>query len=534
MLNLAMLMEHHARLRPDWEAIIAGSSRLTYRQLDAAARRVASALCELGVRPGDHVALSCPNTPHFPIAYFGILKAGAAVVPLNVLLKPREIAQHLQDSGARVHLCFEGTPELPMVQMAAEAVASVPTCEHLVVITRDPASVSPVTGASTLGALMQGQPETFETVLRAPDDTAVLLYTSGTTGQPKGAEMTHANMVLNAMASRDMFIVPLGTAPASALAVLPLFHSFGQTAVMNAHLLQGNKVVLLPRFEPAAVLEAMLAEQVNAFAGVPTMYWALLRHVEELKIDTSVIAANLRVCSSGGAPLPVEILHAFDQRFGVEIMEGYGLSETSPVATFNQYGVPRKPGSVGLPIWGCDVMVVGDDDVEVAQGEVGEIVIRGHNIMKGYFRRPEATQHVLRNGWFHTGDVGRKDEDGYVFIVDRIKDLVIRGGMNVYPREIEEVLMGHPAVSLVAVIGVPDEALGEEVKAFVIRKPGVTITEEELIAWSREMMAAFKYPRMVEFRDTLPMTATGKVLKRELRAAAVGTAARQVRRPYAE
>ena len=520
MLNLSMLIEHHARIQPEQDAIVAGGSRISYGQLDAAARRVASALCELGVRPGDHVALSCPNTPHFPIAYFGILKAGAAVVPLNVLLKPREIAQHLEDSASRVYLCFEGTAELPMAQMAAEAVAGVPSCEHLVIMTRDAAGVSPVAGVPTLGALVQGKADSFDTVLRAPDDTAVVLYTSGTTGQPKGAEMTHANMVLNAMASRDMFIGPLGTATASALAVLPLFHSFGQTAVMNAHLLQGNRVVLLPRFEPAAVLEAMVAEQVNAFAGVPTMYWALLRHVESLGIDTSVIAANLRVCSSGGAPLPVEILHAFDQRFGVEIMEGYGLSETSPVATFNQYGLPRKPGSVGLAIWGCDVRVVGDDDVELPQGEAGEIVIRGHNIMKGYFRRPEATEHALRNGWFHSGDVGRKDEDGYLFIVDRIKDLVIRGGMNVYPREIEEVLMGHPAVSLVAVIGVPDEALGEEVKAFVIRKPGATITAEELIAWSRETMAAFKYPRVVEFRDTLPMTATGKVLKRELRVVA--------------
>ena len=520
MLNLAMLIEHHARVRPDREAIVAGASRMTYGELDGAARRVASALRELGVQPGDHVALSCPNTPHFPIAYFGILKTGAAVVPLNVLLKPREIAQHLHDSAARIHLCFEGTVELPMAHMAAEAVASVPTCKHMIVMTRDPAGAAPVAGVPTLGALMQAQPETFETVLRAPDDTAVVLYTSGTTGQPKGAEMTHANMMLNAMASRDMFLGPLGTAPASALAVLPLFHSFGQTAVMNAQFLQGNRVVLLPRFEPAAVLEAMLAEQVNAFAGVPTMYWALLRHVEEHGIDTAVIAANLRVCSSGGAPLPVEILHAFDQRFGVEIMEGYGLSETSPVATFNQYGMPRKPGSVGLPIWGCDVRVVDEDDVELPQGGVGEIVIRGHNIMKGYFRRAEVTQHVLRNGWFHTGDVGRKDEDGYLFIVDRIKDLVIRGGMNVYPREIEEVLMAHPAVSLVAVIGVPDEAMGEEVKAFVIRKPGAAITEAELIAWARDAMAAFKYPRSVEFRDTLPMTATGKVLKRELRASA--------------
>jgi long-chain acyl-CoA synthetase len=522
MLNLSMIVEHHVRAHPDREAIVCGPARLTYARLDAMAACVAGALRALGIRPGDHVALSCPNTPHFPVAYFGILKAGAAVVPLNVLLKPREIAHHLRDSAARAYLCFEGTAELPMARMGREAFDAVEECERFVVMTSDPAAPSPVDGAPTLAALMAAAPATFETVLRAPDDTAVVLYTSGTTGKPKGAEMTHANMLLNAMTARDMFLPVLGIEPSTALAVLPLFHSFGQTCVMNAHLIQGNRVVLLPRFEPASVLATMVAERVNAFSGVPTMFWSLLRHVEEHGIDTAPIAAHLRGCSSGGAPIPVEILLAFDARFGVETLEGYGLSETAPVATFNQAGRPRKPGSVGPAVWGCEVRVVDADDREVPRGALGEVVIRGHNVMKGYFRKPDVNAEVLRGGWFHSGDVGRMDDDGYLYIADRLKDMIIRGGLNVYPREIEEVLQTHPDVSLSAVIGVPHEEHGEEVKAFVIRRPGASLTEADLIAWARETMAAFKYPRTVEFVDALPMTATGKVLKRELRVAVAG------------
>ena len=299
--------------------------------------------------------------------------------------------------------------------------------------------------------------------------------------------------------------------------MLPLFHSFGQTSVMNASLYHGSRVVLVPRFEPGAVLEAMVRERVNAFAGVPTMYWALLRHVEAHAVDATPIAAHLRACLSGGAPIPVEILHAFDRRFGVQILEGYGLSETSPVATFNQSGRPRKPGSIGLPIWGCEVRVVDADDRDVPPETLGEIVIRGHNVMKGYYKRPEATAEAMRGGWFHTGDVARMDADGYLYIADRVKDMIIRGGLNVYPREVEEVLHTHPAVSIASVIGVPHAEHGEEVMAFVVRKPDAELTEAALVAWARETMAAYKYPRTITFVDALPMTATGKVLKRELR-----------------
>jgi long-chain acyl-CoA synthetase len=250
---------------------------------------------------------------------------------------------------------------------------------------------------------------------------------------------------------------------------------------------------------------------------VPTMYWALLNHPGADKYDLEKIASNLRLCASGGAAMPVEVMRAFEERFNVKILEGYGLSETSPVATFNRMDRPTKPGSVGVPVWGVDIRIVDEYDKDVPQGELGEIVIRGHNIMKGYYKKPEATAEAFRNGWFHSGDIGRIDEDGYIYIVDRVKDMIIRGGFNVYPREVEEVLMMHPAVSLAAVVGVPDEEHGEEVKAFIVRKSGAEITEPELVAWAKENMADYKYPRSIEFRDTLPMNATGKILKIELR-----------------
>jgi long-chain acyl-CoA synthetase len=268
----------------------------------------------------------------------------------------------------------------------------------------------------------------------------------------------------------------------------------------------------------------MVREKINYFSGVPTMFWALLGYAQQHNVDTAPIAENLRLCSSGGSALPVEVLHAFEKTFAVEILEGYGLSETSPVATFNQIGLPRKVGSIGLPVFGVEVRVVDDQDQDVPVNEPGEIIIRGHNIMKGYYKKPDATAETMRNGWFHSGDIARRDEEGYLFIMDRVKDMILRGGFNVYPREVEEVMMTHPAVSMAAVIGVPQEGLGEDVKAFVIRKPGAEVSEQELVEWCKENMAAYKYPRTIEFRDQLPMSATGKILKRELRASEKVTA----------
>ncbi|MGW4798581.1 AMP-binding protein, partial [Nonomuraea sp. NPDC004297] len=340
----------------------------------------------------------------------------------------------------------------------------------------------------------------------------VILYTSGTTGQPKGAELTHQNMLMNAIVSDRMF--PSTEGGDTYLAVLPLFHSFGQTTVMNTGFLRGASVVLMPRFEPGEALALMAKEGVTFFAGVPTMYWAMLTKIHS---EGAEVPRALRVAVAGGASSPVEVLRDFEQTFGIGIMEGYGLSETSPVASFNQPGRTAKPGTIGTPIWGVEMKLV-DDGWKTIEGEgPGEIAIRGHNIMKGYHGRPEATAEVMNDGWFRTGDIATRDADGYYSIVDRAKDMIIRGGFNVYPRELEEVLMTHEAVSLAAVVGVPHDSHGEEVKAYVIRTPGTAITEDELIAWAKQNLAAYKYPRIVEFRDALPMTATGKILKRELR-----------------
>ncbi len=516
MFNLAVLLESSAAVHPQRDALVLGKTRLSYAATDALANRVANALVAGGLRPGDKVALSCPNLPWFPVVYYGILKAGGAVVPLNVLLKGREIGYHLRDSEARFFFCFEGTPVLPMATEGKHGFDEAPGCETMVVITADPAAPSPVPGVVTLGQLIHGKPAAFDTVQRSPDDTAVILYTSGTTGQPKGAELTHANMLLNARLADTMYeALP----HEKHLVVLPLFHSFGQSVQMNAGFYVGATLVLLPRFEPQAALRAMQDEGVTFFAGVPTMYWALLNTPgAEEEFDLKQIAANLHLAVSGGAALPVPVLEAFAARFGIPILEGYGLSETSPVSNFNRLDRPTKPGTVGPAVWGVEVRVVDEQGKPVPAGERGEVVIRGHNVMKGYYNRPEETAAALRNGWFHTGDVGIIDADGYLSIVDRVKDMIIRGGFNVYPREVEEVLLTHPKVSLAAVIGVPCEGHGEEVKAFVILKAGQAATPEELITWSRETMASYKYPRIFEIRESLPMTATGKILKRELRA----------------
>jgi long-chain acyl-CoA synthetase len=517
-LNLSSVLEHQAMLAPERPAITCGGRTLTYEQVNAAASQVAGGLAALGIGVGDHVALSCPNVPWFPIAYFGILKVGAVVVPLNVLLKPREIAYHLKDSQAKALLAFEGTAELPMAQMA-RAACDEAGCPSLVIMTMDLEAPAPVPGARTLAQLTRGQSSRFETKRRRPDDTAVILYTSGTTGHPKGAELTHANMLLNAVATHEMLIPARrgGFEQDVALVTLPLFHSTAQTCQMNSGLYAGLRLVFLPRFDPATVLKTIVEERVAFWIGVPTMYWALLDYAASAKVDVTEVRTHLRICISGGAPMPVEVMRRFESTFGVRVLEGYGLSETAPVISFNQLQRPSKPGTVGLPIFGVDIRCVDENGAQVASGERGEVVVRGPNVMKGYFNRPEATDEATRNGWFHTGDIGVIDEEGYLSIVDRKKDMILRGGFNVYPRELEEVIMTHPAVSLVAVIGVPDERLGEEVKAFVVRKPGAAVTEQDLLDWFRDQFAAYKYPRTVELVDSLPMGPTGKILKRALK-----------------
>lgn len=513
MLNLSIFLEEGARNVPDRLAVICGDMKMTYAEVNARANQVANALRQIGIEKGDKVALSCPNLPFFPIVYYGILKAGATVVPLNILLKSREIAYHLKDSDAKAFFCFEGTPDLPMGEEGFKGFGEVEDCFDFVLLNLDPTKPSPYEHTVTFWQFIAGQPETFVSERTAADETAVILYTSGTTGQPKGAELTHLNMVLNARLSDSMYERRDADVH---LVTLPLFHSFGQTVQMNAGFYNQATLILLPRFAPDAALALMQKYDVTIFCGVPTMFWALLSYPDASNFDLGRIASNLRLCCSGGSPLPLEVLRGFEEKFNTKILEGYGLSETSPVATFNRSEASR-PGSVGFAVWGVEVRVVDEMQADVPQGELGEIIIRGHNIMKGYYNKPEATAAAIRGGWFHSGDVGRFDENGYLFIADRVKDMIIRGGFNVYPRELEEVLMTHPAVSLCAVIGVPSDEHGEEVKAFIVKKPGAEATETEIVDWCRENMASYKYPRLVEFRESLPMTATGKILKRELK-----------------
>jgi long-chain acyl-CoA synthetase len=462
---------------------------LTYADLWDAAARVAGLLATLGVEPGDRVGIMLPNVPAFPIAYYGTLAAGGVVVPMNPLLKSREVAYYLGDSGAKVLFAWHGAAGEAAKGAADTGARVVDVADPLLTLAdQDPAQV---------------------TADRGDDDDAVILYTSGTTGRPKGAELTHANLTRNAELTATT-LLKSGTADV-VMGCLPLFHVFGLTCGLNATIASGSTLTLLPRFDPGKALEIIQRDRVTIFEGVPTMYAAMLHHTGE-RPDVS----SLRLCVSGGAAMPVEVLRGFEDAFGCVILEGYGLSETSPVASFNHPDKVRKPGSIGTPIAGVEMRLIDADGADVPPGEVGEIAIRGHNVMKGYWGRPDATAEAIQDGWFRTGDLARVDEDGYYYIVDRKKDLIIRGGYNVYPREIEEVLYEHPDVAEAAVIGIPHPELGEDVGAAVKLKPGGTATPADLRAFVRERVAAYKYPRHVWIVDDLPKGPTGKILRREV------------------
>jgi long-chain acyl-CoA synthetase len=489
--NIAANLARTADRYPDRPAVRLDDTILTYTDLDDSSARAATLLREHGVRPGDRVAVMLPNVPEFAVVYYGILRAGGVVVPMNPLLKEREVAYYLEDSQARLMLAWHGC----VGEAGAGAARAGAAC--LVVdggFGADLASVAPVAGVAE----------------RAGDDTAVILYTSGTTGQPKGAELTHANLSTNV----EIFTTDLvRLRPEDVIfGGLPLFHSFGQTCGLNAAVSVGACLTLVARFVPGNVVEVLARDRVTVLEAVPTMYVALLGADR----DGHDLSA-LRVCVSGGAALPVEVMRGFELAYACVILEGYGLSETSPVASFNHPDRKPKPGSIGTPIRGVEMRAVDEWGRDVPIGEVGEIAIRGHNVMKGYWRRAEATAEAIPDGWFRSGDLARVDDDGYFFIVDRRKDLIIRGGYNVYPREIEEVLYEHPAVAEAAVIGVPDASLGEEVGAAVVLKPGETATEQQIQEYVKGQVAAYKYPRRVWLLDALPKGPTGKILKREIR-----------------
>jgi long-chain acyl-CoA synthetase len=513
MLNLSVILDDSARRYPNKTAFIFADMKMSFAEVNAAANKVANGLCAIGIGAGDKVALSCPNLPQFPILYFGILKAGAIVVPLNVLLKTDEIAYHLRDSDAKAYCCFCGSAEFPLGEIGYAAFQQVDSCERFFMITPQAEGSPANENIQTVADLMLGQSFHFETYQTGAEDTCVIIYTSGTTGRPKGAELTHSNLFLNALLICDLLNC---SADDVSLTVLPLFHIFGMTVMLNAGVYRAQTTVLLPRFDAGTVFNLMQKHKVAVFAGVPTMYWGLLNYADP-QFNYEQIAANLKLCCSGGAALPVKVLHDFERRFNVPILEGYGMSEGSPVVTFNQLNTLRKPGSIGKPFWGVEVKLAGNDGNEVPVGEKGELLYRGHNVMKGYYKRPEETKRAIKNGWMHSGDIAIKDEDGFYFIVDRTKDMIARGGMKIYPREVEELMIKHEAVSLVAVVGIPHEEMGEDVKAFVVLKPGITVGENELIAWTKERIAHYKYPRHIEFIAALPVNATGKILKRELR-----------------
>jgi long-chain acyl-CoA synthetase len=490
MTNLAEFLTESARRQPGRPALRIGPTTISYAELDERSARAASLLQAEGIAAGDRVALMLPNVPEFVVLYYGILRAGAIVVPLNPLLKARETDYHLRDSGAKLLLEWHAAPGEGALGAARAQVPQI--------------AVEP----GTFAALIAGREPLPQVTPAADDDTAALLYTSGTTGRPKGAALTHAGLRANAdvVATRVQQLTP----DDAIVGCLPLFHIFGQTVTMNAAIRSGASLILIQRFEAGAVLDAITRHGATVFDGVPTMYVSLLQHEGAADLST------LRLCVSGGSSLPVDVLHGFERRFGCVVLEGYGLSEASPVVSFNPLGRPRKPGSIGTPIAGVEVRLLDDDGRVAAPGQVGEIAVRGPGLMRGYWNRPQETDAAIPDGWLRTGDLARQDEDGYLFIVDRKKDLIIRGGYNVYPREVEEVLHEHPAVALCAVIGVPDQRLGEEVAAAVVLRPRMHATAEELRDFTRQRLAAYKYPRHLWLTDALPIGPSGKILKREI------------------
>ena len=494
MTNLAHHLTTTAKEHGERPAVRLDDLVISYDELLDGARRVTALLKSHGVGPGDRVGLVLPNVPPFPVLFYGAIAAGAVVVPMNPLLKAREVQYYLEDSGASLVFAWEA-----MADEAGKAAKTVGI------------DCIPVEADGFLDLLAEHEP-VDDIADREDDDTVVLLYTSGTTGQPKGAELTHANLSTNAQVSAET-LVELSPEDV-VMGCLPLFHCFGLTCGLNAAVTVGACLTLIPRFDAKKALEVVGRDMVTVFEGVPTMYAGML-HVEDA---SSYDVSSLRTCISGGSAMPVEVMKSFEKTFGCIVLEGYGLSETSPVASFNRPDIERKPGSIGVPVRGVEMKLVDDDGNDAAEGEPGEIAIKGENVMKGYWGREDATAQSVKDGWFLSGDIAKQDEDGYYFIVDRKKDLIIRGGYNVYPREVEEALYEHESVAEVAVVGVPHDDLGEEVGAAVALKPGETVSEDDLRAFAKERLAAYKYPRHLWIVEELPKGPTGKILRREVSA----------------
>ena len=499
-LSLATILAEAARRHPERTALIADGERISYATLWHESLRHAAALRSLGVSPGDRVALLAGNVADFVRCYYGILAVGGTVVTIPPMLRPQEVAFLLSDTGARLVLAQSLFADL--------AHAAVDGNDVTVRTVGDPQR------PDALAPLVADSEPLPSYVSRAPDDIAVIFYTSGTTGVPKGAMLTHLNLVMNATV--NAFDVHPMSGEDVVMGSLPLFHTFGQSVALNTTFRVGATLILQERFDPDEAIRMMCEYGATIFDGVPTMF---VRLAEAAAHHTKL--PSLRFCVSGGASLPEVVLRRFEEAFSTTIYEGYGLSETSPTASTNQTLYGARVGSVGHPIWGVEVEIARadiDDRIELLpRGEHGEIVIRGHNVFVGYLNRPEATAEAIVDGWFRTGDIGFIDDDGFIHIVDRKKDLIIRGGFNVYPREVEEVLLRFPGISQVAVIGVPDAELGEEVCAVVVPEQEGSVDPAELQSWARERLGKHKYPRRVEVVTELPLGPSLKVLKRELR-----------------
>ena len=496
MTNLANNLVETADKLPDAHAIKLDALTISWSTLAGAAAQVAGQLVADGVKPGDRISLILPNVPAFPILFYGSLMAGATVVPMNPLLKHHEIAYFFADSGA--------THSFVWPDFAAEATEGAAETGTKVI---------PCTPMGPVADLLPQAAPLMDVVERDDEDTAVILYTSGTTGKPKGAELTHRNLNLNAQ--RCVNAILTITHEDVIMGCLPLFHVFGLTCGLNASVISGAQMTLIPRFDPEKALSVIERDKVTIFEGVPTMYAAMLNNAAADTADTS----SLRTCASGGSAMPIEVMRGFEKKFNCQILEGYGLAETSPVASFNMPDRPTKPGTIGRAIPGCEMKLVDLEGNDVPPGDgIGEIAIRGDNVMKGYWGKPEATAESIPDGWFRTGDLAVVDEDGYFTIVDRKKDMIIRGGLNVYPREVEEVLYEHPDVLEAAVVGIPDDLLGEEIGAAVVLRPGSSATTDEVREFVKSRLAAYKYPRVIWTMNELPKGPTGKILRREVKA----------------
>ncbi|MCW2649304.1 MAG: Long-chain fatty acid--CoA ligase [Mycobacterium sp.] len=489
--NLSLILAESAQMYPEAIALRCANTTTRYAPLANQTAMLASYLGEIGIRPGDRVGMMLPNTAVFALIYYGILHAGAIVVPMNPLQSGREVEHFLSNTSARVLFAA------PLDAAAAEG-ARAAGARYIAV------------DDSSVVSLIGGCAPRLHAASRSDDDTAVILHTSGTTGIPRGAELTNGNLLRN-QAITALRLLHLGPDDV-VMGCLPLFHAFGMTCGLNAAISTGATLALLPRFTAENALRTIATAKVTVFQGVPTMYSAMLAAAGGTE---STGTNSLRVCISGGAALPVDVLHRFESRFGCVVLEGYGLSETSPVASFNHPDAQRKAGSIGTPIDGVQMRIVDDSGQPVQPGRTGEIQVRGHNVMKGYWGFPRATAAIV-GGWFATGDIGRVDGDGYYFVVDRKKELILRGGYNVYPREIEEVLYQHPAVAEAVVVGIPHDTLGEEVGAAIVLEPGAKATVEQLQAFVRERVAAYKYPRRIWFVDELPKGPTGKLQRRSV------------------